>query len=110
MTYLKTYSTIWDKVTADINHLHFLKLSSTKILSTSFGKIFFSNILLEIVSHMKITIPAPFLFLSNLYSLEKPSIKNRDSKKVSSSFVSLTTRMSTYFSTVSFNYSNLFLI
>ena len=42
--------------------------------------------------------------------MEKPSIKTRDSKKVSSSLVSVTTRMPIYFSTVSFNCSNLFLI
>ena len=77
------------------SYLHFLKLSSTKILS-------------KIVLGMKIIIPPPFLFLSNLYGLEKLFIKNRDSKNVSSSFVSVTTRMSIYFSTVSFNFSNLF--
>ena len=89
------------------SHLHFLKLSSTKIISTSFWKICFSKILLEIVSRMKIIISTPFLFLSNLYDLEKPSIKDIDSKKVSSSFVSVITRMSIYFSTVFFNCSNL---
>ena len=109
---IKKYSSLWDGgwYVPQSSHLHFLKLSSTKILSTSFGKICFSNILLEIVSRMKIITPPPFLFLSNLYGLEKPSIKNRDSKKVSSSFVSVTTRMSIYFSTVSFDCSNLFLI
>ena len=53
----------------------------------------FSNILLEIVSRMKIIIPPPFLFLSNLYGLKKPSIKNRAYKKFSSSFVSVTARI-----------------
>ena len=32
-----------------------------------------------------------FYTSTNLYGLEKPSVKNRDSKKVSSSFVSVTT-------------------
>ena len=94
-----------------------------KIPSISFGKICFMKILLVIVLHMRIIIPHLFLFLFNLYglekpcsyngtysSMEKPSIKTRDSKKVSWSFVSVTTRMSIYFSTVSFNCSNLFLI
>ena len=82
------------------SHLHFLKLSSTKIFSTSFWKICFSKILLKIVSCMKIIISHPFLFLSNLYDLEKPSIKDIDSNKVSSSFVSVIARMSIYFSSV----------
>ena len=90
--------------------MHFLKLSSTKILSTSFWNICFSNILLEIVSRMKVIIPPPFLVQSNLYGLEKPSIKSRESKNVSSSFVSVTTKVSIYFSAVSFDCSNLFLI
>ena len=109
---IKKYSSLWDGgwYVAQSSHLHFLKLSFKKILSTSFGKICFSNILLEIVSRMKIITPPPFLFLSNLYGLEKPSIKNRDSKKVSSSFVSVTTRMYMYFCTVSFNCPYLFLI
>ena len=85
------------------SHLHFLKLSSAKILSTSFGKICCSNILLEIVARMKIITLPPFLFLSNLYGLEKPSIKIRDSKKVS-----VTTRISIYLA-VSFNCSNFLL-
>ena len=59
---------------------------------------------------MKTVIPPPILFLSNLHGLKKPSVKNRDPKKVSSSFVSVTTRMFIYFSTVSFNCSNLFLL
>ena len=50
------------------SYLHFLKLSSTKILSKT-------------VLGMKIIIPPPFLFLSNLYGLEKLFIKNRDSKQ-----------------------------
>ena len=87
-------------------HLHFLKLSFTKIISTSFGKICLPKILLEIVLRMKIIIPLPFLFLSNLYGLEKPSIKNRRSK----SFVLVRTKMCIYFSTVSFHCLNLFLI
>ena len=78
--------------------------------SISFGKICFSKILPVIVSHMKIIFPPQFFFLSNLYSLEKPSLKNTDSEKVSLSFVSVTPRMSIYFSIVSFNCSNLFLI
>ena len=63
-----------------ISHLHFLKSSSTKIISTSIGKICFSNILREIVSRLEIIIPPP-LFLSDLRGLEKLSIKNRDFKK-----------------------------
>ena len=90
------------------SYLRFLKWSSTKILSTSSGKICFSNILLQIVSRTKSIIPSPFLFLSNWYGLQKPSIKN--SKKVSSSFVSVTARMSLYFRRISFNCSQLFLI
>ena len=81
---LKKYSSLRDGgwYVPQSSHLHFPKLSSTKILSTSFGKICFSNTLLEIVWSMKIISPPPFLFLSNLYRLEKPSIKNRDSKNV----------------------------
>ena len=73
---------IWWMVYSQSSHLHFLKSCSTKILSTSFGKICFSKILIESVWRMKIIIPTPFLLLSNLYDLEKPSIKNRDSKKI----------------------------
>ena len=99
-------------------NLHFLKFykntfnmfSTNNMFFPHFQQICFSNILLEIVSRMKMIIPPSFLFLSNLYGLKKPSIKKRDSKKVSSSFVSVTARMCSYFSAVSFNCSNLFLI
>ena len=86
---------IWWMVYSQNSHLHFLKSCSTKILSTSFGKICFSKILIESVWRMKIIIPTPFLLLSNLYDLEKPSIKNRDSKKDSSNFASVTRKSCT---------------
>ena len=108
---LKKYSSLWDDgwYAQQSRYLLFLKRSSAKMLLTSFGKTCFCKISFDIVSRMKIIIPTPFLFLFNLYDLERISIKNRDSKKVSSSFVSVTTRISVYFSTVSFNCLNLFL-
>ena len=96
---LKKCSSLWDGgcYAPQSSHLRFLKLISAKILLTSFGKMCFSNILLEIVSHMKFINPPLFLFLSNLHGLEKPSIKSRDSEKVKSNFVSVTTRMSLFY-------------
>ena len=57
---------------------------------------------------MKIIIPPPFLFLSNLYDLEKPS-KTDISKKFYQVLFKLQQECIDI-STVSFNCSNLFLI
>ena len=90
------------------NHLDFRKFISIKRPSVSTGKTCFCRSLLDISSLANIIIPPSFLFLSCLKGSEKPSTRSWDVGNVSSSFVSVITRMSTYFKNNSFNWSNLF--
>ena len=58
------------------------------IPSISVGNLYLESSLLGMSSRTYQRIPPPFLFLSSLYGLRYPSIRNCDVGKVSSSFVS----------------------
>ena len=76
--------------------------------SISLGKRSFLNSLFGIFSRTYVITPPPFLFLSRQNGLENPRTKNCAVGKVLSSFISVIKRISMYFRTVSFSWSNLF--
>ena len=63
----------------------------------------FCRSLLDISAKTNIIILLPFVFLSGMRDSEKPSTRNSDVGNVSSSFVSIITRMQTCFKTNFFN-------